>query len=104
MADPGCTAVLQVSNAGGRLDGDVSTIGVFLLVLAGFFLAAAMRRAPGWQGWAWPSRCAAILVLAFTVADVLGQQAGLGGLFERLVAITGAVWVGALARAIQRRA
>ncbi|MEV0844086.1 DUF998 domain-containing protein [Actinocatenispora sera] len=103
MADPGCTAIKQISNAGGSTDNVVTSLGVLLLVVAGFFLAAAMRRTPGWQRWAWPARWAAILVLAFAVADVLTQNAGLGGLFERLVAVTGAVAVGVLAVGILRR-
>lgn len=104
MADPGCTAARQVSNAGGRLDGNLSTAGVFLLAIAGFVLAAAMRRTAGWQAWAWRARRAAILVLAFTLADGLTQHARLGGLFERLVAVTGAAALAALAGGILRRA
>ncbi|WP_199809909.1 DUF998 domain-containing protein [Streptomyces sp. NRRL F-5126] len=103
MADPGCTAAQQISNAGGRLDGNVTTVGVFLLVIAGFFLAAAMRRTPGWQAWAWPSRWTALLILAFSVALVLFQHAGFGGLFERLVAITGAAGLASLACGVLRR-
>jgi hypothetical protein len=104
MADPGCTAAREVSNAGGKLDGDVSTVGVFLLVIAGFLLASAMRRTPGWQAWAWPARCWAVLILVFAAADVLSGSAGLGGLFERLLAFTGAAGVAALAGGIRRRA
>ncbi|WP_107069016.1 DUF998 domain-containing protein [Streptomyces sp. 150FB] len=103
MADPGCTAARQVSNAGGRLDGNLTTAGVFLLVSAGFFLAAAMRRAPGWQAWARPTRWTASLLVAVVVALVLTQQAGLGGLFERLVALIGAAALAALAYGILRR-
>lgn len=103
MADPGCTVTLQLSNSGGKLDNIITSIGVLLLVVAGFFLASAMRRTPGWQQWAWPTRWTAVLVLAFAVADVLTQQAGLGGLFERLVAVTGAIAVGVLAVGILRR-
>jgi hypothetical membrane protein len=104
MADPGCTATLQISNAGGKMDNAVTSIGVLLLVVAGFFLASAMRRTPGWQGWARPTRWTAVLVLAFAVADVATQHAGLGGLFERLVAITGAAALAVLAAGILRRA
>ena len=43
MADPGCTATQQLSNTGGQLDNAISSIGVLLLVIAAFFLAAAMR-------------------------------------------------------------
>jgi hypothetical membrane protein len=104
MADPGCTATQQLSNTGGQLDNTLSSVGVLLLVIAGFFLAAAMRRTPGWQAWARPTRWTAILILAFTVATALTQHAGLGGLFERLVAITGAAALAVLAGGILRRA
>jgi hypothetical protein len=103
MADPGCTAALQVSNSGGKLDGDLTTIGVLALVAAGFFLAHAMRRIPAWQAWARPTRWTAILILAFTAADALTQNSGLGGLFERLVAATAAAAIAALGAGILRR-
>lgn len=103
MADPGCTTTLQISNAGGKMDNIVSSIGVLLLIVAGFFLASAMRRTPGWQGWTRPTRWTAVLVLAFAVASVLTQDHGLGGLFERLVAVTGAVALAVLAAGILRR-
>jgi hypothetical protein len=104
MADPGCTTTLQISNAGGKMDNIVTSIGVLLLIVAGFFLASAMRRTPGWERWARPTRWTAALVFAFAVADVLTQNAGLGGLFERLVAVSGAVAVAVLAAGILRRA
>lgn len=104
MADPGCTETLQISNAGGKTDNIVTSIGVLLLVVAGFFLASAMRRIPGWQRWARPSRWVAVLVLAFAVADVATQDAGYGGLFERLIATVGAMGLAVLAAGIVRRA
>ena len=103
MADPGCTSALQVSNSGGKLDGNLTTIGVLLLVAAGFFLAHAMARVPGWQAWARPARATAVLILALTIADAVTQDAGLSGLFERLVAATAAAAIAALAVGILRR-
>jgi hypothetical membrane protein len=103
MADPGCTATQQLSNVGGQLDNVISSIGVLLLVIAAFFLAAAMRRTPGWEGWARPTRWTAVLIIAFAVASVLTQGAGYSGLFERLVAVTGAVALAVLAIGILRR-
>jgi hypothetical protein len=101
MADPGCTTARMVSNTGGKLDGNITTVGVLLFVLAGFFLAAAMRRIPGWQAWARPTRWTAVLILALTIADI--ADSGLGGLFERLVAATAAAALAALAVGILRR-
>jgi hypothetical protein len=101
LADPGCTPALALSNSGGKMDSAVSTVGVLLFVAAGFFLAAAMRRVPGWQAWAWPTRGSAVLVFALTVADV--ADAGLGGLFERLAAAAMATGVAALGVGILRR-
>ncbi|MEV0353666.1 DUF998 domain-containing protein [Nonomuraea sp. NPDC050680] len=104
MADPECTATRQLSNTGGQLDNIISSAGVLLLIIAGFFLAAAMRRIPGWQAWSWPTRWTTILILGFAVATVLTQQAGLGGLFERSIAVTGAVALAVFAGGILRRA
>jgi hypothetical protein len=103
IADPGCTTAIQLSNSGGKLDDILTSIGVLLLVLAGFFLAHAMRRIPGWQAWARPTRWTAVLILALTIADVLTQNSGLSGLFERLVAATGAAAIAALAAGVLRR-
>jgi hypothetical membrane protein len=102
MADPGCTATRQLSNTGGQLDNVISSIGVLLLVIAAFFLAAAMRRTPGWEGWASPTRWTAVLITAFAVASVLTQGAGYTGLFERLVATAGAATLAVLAVGVLR--
>ncbi|WP_297601357.1 DUF998 domain-containing protein [Mycobacterium sp.] len=103
MADPGCTAMQQLSNTGGQLDNAISSIGLLLLVIGAFFLAAAMRRTHGWEGWARPTRWTAALITAFAVASVLTQGAGYTGLFERLVATTGAATLAVLAIGILRR-
>ena len=103
MADPGCTATQQLSNTGGQLDNLISSIGVLLLVIAALFLAAAMRRTHGWEGWTRPTRWTAVLITAFAVASVLTQEAGYAGLFERLVAVTGAAALAVLAIGILRR-
>ncbi|MFC7273006.1 DUF998 domain-containing protein [Paractinoplanes rhizophilus] len=103
MADLGCTPTQQLSNMGGKLDNIISSIGVLLLVIAAFFLAAAMRRTPGWEGWARPTRWTAVLIIAFAVASVLTQGPGYSGLFERLVAVTGAAALAVLAIGILRR-
>lgn len=103
MADPGCTVMGQLSNTGGKLDNAISSIGLLVLVIAFFFLAAAMRRTPGWEDWARPMRWTSVLVIVFAVASVLTQEAGYAGLFERLVAGTGAAALAALAAGILRR-
>jgi hypothetical protein len=101
MADPGCTTAKMVSNSGGKLDGNLTTIGVVLFILAGFFLAAAMRRMPAWQAWARPTRWFAVLIAILLVADV--ADSGLSGLIERLVSAIGAAALVALAVRIMRR-
>ncbi len=107
-ADPGCTTARAISNSGGKLDDTLTSVGVLLFVLAGIFLAAAMRRIPGWRRWAWPARWTAILVFALTMADAqFGGTAplvgsGLSGLFERLLAAAAAAAVAALAIGILR--
>ncbi|WP_344277948.1 hypothetical protein [Actinomadura napierensis] len=101
MADPGCTTARMISNSGGKLDNALTSIGLLVLVLAGFFLAHAMRRIPGWQPWAWPARGTAVLFLTLGAASVMDP--GLSGLFERLFAATGAAAIAALAVGILRR-
>jgi len=101
LADPGCTTAKMVSNSGGKLDGNLTTIGVALLVLAAFFLAHAMRRMPSWQAWAWPTRLTAVLIVVFAIGDF--ADSGLSGLFERLASAAGAAAIAALAVGILRR-
>jgi hypothetical protein len=101
MADPGCTTARLVSNPGGKLDENLTTIGVLLLVAACFFLAHAMRRIPSWQAWARPTRWTAVLILVLLAANI--PHSGLGGLFERLLAATLAAAIAALAVGILRR-
>ncbi|HET8931570.1 MAG TPA: DUF998 domain-containing protein [Acidimicrobiales bacterium] len=103
MADPGCTATQQLSNTGGKLDNAISSLGLLLLVIAAFFLAGAMRRTHGWEGWASPTRWTAVVITSLGVASVLTQDAGYTGLFERLVAVTGAAALAVLAIGILRQ-
>jgi hypothetical protein len=97
LADAGCTAADQTANAGGALDAILSTIGIFLFVAATFVLAAAMKRVEGWRSWAWPARWVGFGFLALLVALVATESADLGGLFERLLAATGAAAIAAAA-------
>jgi Protein of unknown function (DUF998) len=104
LADPGCTGAEQLVNWGGTLDTALSIVGLALFVFAGFFLASAMKRVPGWRSWAWPTRWATVLFLALFVTTVLADFAlGLGGLFERLLAATGAAGIALLAAGVLRR-
>ena len=57
----------------------------------------------GWEGWASPTRWTAALITALGVASVLTQEAGYTGLFERLVAATGAAALAVLAIGILRQ-
>ena len=103
LADRGCTAAAQFANSGGKLDAALSTLGVLLFVLAGFFLASAMKRLPGWRRWAWPARGATVLFLVLVVATGLGSAVDLSGLFERLLAATGAAGIALLAAGVLQR-
>lgn len=103
IADPGCTVTSQLSATGGKLDNAISSIGLLVLVLAAFFLAAAMRRTSGWERWAVPARWTGVLIIALAVGSVLTQQAGYSGLFERLVAVAGGAALAVLAVGILRR-
>src|SRR6185437_11314007 len=97
LADPGCTASSQVSNSGGTLDGLLTTAGLLLFVLAGFLLAAAMKRVPGWQAWVRPVRWTMVLMIALLVGDGLAAGGGYSGLLERLIALAGAAGIAVLA-------
>jgi len=103
MADPGCTSARQISNLGGRLDDILTTSGVVMLVVAGFFLAAAMKRAPGWRAWARPARGTIVAIIVLFVAAVVSQNIGLGGLSERVLEDTVAAAIAALGIGIIRR-
>jgi hypothetical protein len=102
MADPGCTSARQLSNFGGKMDDFFSTAGLILFVIAGFLLAAAMKRAAGWQPLVRPTRWFMALMIVILIADATGLG-GLGGLFERLAALTGAAWIAFLAAGVGRR-
>jgi hypothetical protein len=84
LADPGCTPAAQVSNLGGTLDATISTIGVMLLIAAGFTLVGTLPRAMRLR----------LPILLLTVLVALGFAAlavgVLPGLTERLVALFGA--------------
>ncbi|MEU4237120.1 DUF998 domain-containing protein [Actinoplanes sp. NPDC026619] len=103
LADPGCTGPDQRANLGGKIDTMITPTGILLFIAAVLVLAAAMKRAPGWQRWAWPFRSVgvgfAVLLFAFVNAP-----AGLTGLFERFLAAFGAAAIAALALGIARRA
>lgn len=102
LADPGCTGPDQRTNLGGKIDTMITPTGIVLFVAAALVLAAAMKHAPGWQRWAWPSRGVALgfAVLLFTFVNA---PAALTGLFERLLAAFGAAAIAALALGIVRR-
>jgi hypothetical protein len=102
LADPGCTSAKQLSNFGGTMDDLLSTAGLILFVIAGFLLAAAMKRAAGWQPLVRPTRWFMALMIVVLLADSIGLG-GLGGLFERLAALTGAAWIAFLAAEVGRR-
>ena len=102
IADPGCTTAMQISNAGGKLDSALTTIGLVVLVVSGFFLAAAMRRVPGWRALAWPTRWASVVFLLLGIASAVTVNAGLNGLFERLFAAAAAAGLAALGIGILR--
>lgn len=102
MADPGCTAQHQVSNLGGTMDNILSSAGIVLFVVACFFLAPALRRLPEWRQWAWPTRAVAIAMIICALLDTATQQSGLGGFFERLLALLGAGLLFAIAVRVVR--
>jgi hypothetical protein len=103
IADPGCTAVSQLSNAGGALDASLSTAGVALFIAGAVFLAVAMNKVTGWKSGFLPMLLFAIAAFVFFIADGVLSSAGLGGLFERLLALAGSAALAWLAARIMRR-
>ena len=103
LADPGCTDADQLGTAGGRLDMILSTAGLLLLVAAGFFLAAAMRRVPAWRPRARVATWAAMVLIVLLLATGVLGGVGLSGLAERLLAAFAAAAVGLLAVGVLRR-
>jgi hypothetical protein len=102
IADRGCTAESQLSNAGGQLDANLSTVGVALYIGAAIFLSFAMARIPAWRVGVWPARYVAFAMIFFFLADGVLGQAGLSGIAERLLAAVGALGIAALAIRIAR--
>jgi hypothetical membrane protein len=102
IADPGCTAADQMNSLGGRLDSILSTIGIFCFVAAAFFLAAAMRRTPGWERAARPTMWFGVGFLVLVVLLAAVESSGVGGLAERLVVAIGAAAIAALAVRVAR--
>lgn len=103
LADPGCTGAAQTATAGGATDATLSTLGVLALAVAGFFLAAAMRRLPEWHAWARPTVWVTVALIVVAVLDGVLGGVGLGGLFERLIALVGAGGIAALGVGVLRR-
>jgi hypothetical protein len=100
---PGLQRGRAVRELGRQLDALLSTLGVVLFVLAGFFLASAMKRLPGWRRWARPTRGVVLLFVVLVVATGLGTAVDLSGLFERLLAATGAASIALLAAGVLQR-
>lgn len=103
QADQGCSASDQLANSGGAMDNVLSTFGVFSLIAAGFFLAAAMKRVDGWQSWVRPTRRVATVLIVVAVLDSVTGGIGLDGLCERLLAAIGAGAIALLAIGVRRR-
>ncbi|MFD2417675.1 DUF998 domain-containing protein [Amycolatopsis pigmentata] len=103
LADAGCTTELQTANFGGATDATLSTLGVFALMIGGFFLYMAMNRLPEWKSWARPALYVTIAFLVIFLLDGVLGGAGVGGLLERAIALSGAAALSALAIGVLRR-
>ncbi|MBB5873704.1 LPXTG-motif cell wall-anchored protein [Allocatelliglobosispora scoriae] len=103
MADPGCTgAEQQLANTGGKFDSMITMVGILLFIATAFVLAAAFRRAPGWRSWTWGARGVGIGFALLLVGLIAAEDAGLGGLLERLLAASGAAAIAVFALRIAR--
>ncbi|MFC1414081.1 DUF998 domain-containing protein [Streptacidiphilus sp. N1-12] len=102
IAARGCTSDLQTATFGGALDTVLSTLGVVALIAAGFCLASATKRVPGWSDYTRATRRATIAMIVLFVLDGATQSIGLSGMFERLIALAGAVAIITLARIVLR--
>lgn len=102
LADPGCTSADQVANSGGALDSILSTAGIFVFLATLFVAASAMRRTPGWEHLARPSRLTGVGFVLLLIGLVVANESAVGGLLERLLAATGAGWIAVVAWQILR--
>jgi hypothetical protein len=105
LVDAGCTPAKQVSNFGGTLDNTISSVGVLVFIAAGFLLAVAMNRTASWSSLARPTRRFMVVMIVWVIGDAVSGYGGdhPGGLFERLIAFTGAAWIAYIAVAVSRR-
>lgn len=103
LADAGCSDAAQVATLGGTLDSALSTVGATLLVAAGFFLAPAMKKLLLWRQWANAVQGLTIAFLVSFMATGLLNASGWGGLFERLLAVSGAAATALLAYGVLRQ-
>jgi hypothetical protein len=105
LADAGCTPAKQVSNFGGTLDNTISSIGVLVFIAAGFLFAVAMKRTANYHSLVRPTRRVMLVMIVWVIGDAVSGYGGdrPGGLFERLIAFTGAAWIAYIAAAVSRR-
>jgi hypothetical protein len=105
LVDAGCTPANQVSNFGGALDNTISSVGVPVFIAAGFLLAVAMNRTASWKSLVRPTRWFTVVMIVWAIGDAVSGYGGdhPGGLFERLIAFTGAAWIAYIAVAVSRR-
>ena len=105
LVDAGCTPAKQVSNFGGTLDNTISSVGVLVFIAAGFLLGMAMNRTASWKSLVRPTRRFMVVMIVWVIGDAVSGYGGdhPGGLFERLIAFTGAVWITYIAVAVSRR-
>jgi Protein of unknown function (DUF998) len=101
LATPGCSASDQMEG-GGTADAVLSGVGLLLLLAAGFVLAAAFKRVPGWGRYAWPARWFSIILLVLLVATGVADAVDLGGLFQRIAAAFAAAGMAELALLARR--
>ena len=103
LATPGCTMDEQLK-AGGAADSVLSSVGLLLLVAAGFVLAGAMRRTPGWESFAGRARAFSVVLIVLLILTVAAESVDLAGLLERILAAYAAAGMGALAVQVRREA
>ena len=100
LANPGCTASVQLNRAGGLTDAIGSGIGFFVLVITPFFLFRRLSLVPEWRRIKPVMTAAGVIgsacYLLLAVSSSMPSMPAIG-LIERLMVTTCVVWIGVLA-------
>ena len=98
LADPGCTASVQLASPGGLTDAIVASLAFLVLAVTPGPMAVRVRTLPRWQRLAPMLAAARVVCLACFILLGIASTAGIAqGLLERLLATCCVLWISCLA-------